>query len=61
MKIYLQADENGDITTVGEAPLAGALEVEAPADFAEFSIAKYVVVGDALAVRQGWQDPEPEA
>lgn len=61
MKIYVQANENGDITTVGEAPLPGALEVEAPADFAEFSIAKYAVSGDALVIKQGWQDPEPEA
>jgi len=57
MKVYLQADENGNITTVGEAPLPGALEVEAPADFAKFSIAKYVVVNGNLVPREGWIDP----
>lgn len=57
MKIYVQSKENGDITTFGDAPLPGALEVEAPEDFADFSIAKYVVVNDQLVQREGWVDP----
>ena len=57
MKIYVQANEDGDITTVGGAPLPGALEVEAPADFVEFSIAKYKVANGELVVREGWVDP----
>jgi hypothetical protein len=61
MLVYVQSNENGDITTWGEAELPGALAVQAPADWAEFSIAKYKVANGELVVREGWVDPEPEA
>ena len=62
MKIYIQAQEDGTITTWGEEALPGATEVVAPADWFEFSVAKYMLSGNSLVVRDGWVDPvaEPE-
>lgn len=61
MKIYIQSYEDGTIMSWGEEFLPGAAEVTAPADWFEFSVAKYKLSSGALVVRDGWADPEPEA
>lgn len=60
MTIYVQIYENGDIMSWGQDRLPGSIAIDAPSDWEKFSIAKYVIVNENVAIRDGWVDPVEE-
>ncbi len=44
----------------GQDRLPGSIAIDAPSDWEKFSIAKYVIVNENVAIRDGWVDPVEE-